>query len=232
MTPGDFQASGPDTRCGPGASGALGLHPYLGRAQPRIRLGRTQCRASTHQRPGRRRLNCHVGSIPTVSTFLTLQTLGDAPERLLFSVRLVACSAETTAGHLKGFDIYFVLGTSRCALHLNQVLERCDAYGSSVEIHDVGVAAQGGIPRRARRIRKPRSLALSAKSLYLRAAMLRSSLPSNLSIFSCPSRGRRVPGPSLAGSTGHESPIITPSRPRAPPRAARRDRRPPGSRRS
>jgi len=60
---------------------------------------------------------------------------------LLLTVRLVACPAETTAGGFKGFDIYFVLGTSRGALHLDEVLERCDAYGISVEIHDVGVAA-------------------------------------------------------------------------------------------
>jgi hypothetical protein len=83
-----------------------------------------------------------VGSIPTVSTFLDVARA--VPIRLsglLSSVRLVACPAETTAGHLKGFDVHLVLGASRCALHLNEVLERCDAYGISVEIHDVGVAA-------------------------------------------------------------------------------------------
>jgi hypothetical protein len=62
-------------------------------------------------------------------------------ERPLWSVWLVAYPAESAAGNLEGFDIYFVLRASRRALHLDEVLERCDAYGISVEIHDVGVAA-------------------------------------------------------------------------------------------
>ncbi len=62
-------------------------------------------------------------------------------EPALLSIRLVARPAEPTAGHFKGLDVYLVLGASRCALHPDEVLERCDAYGISVEIDDVGVAA-------------------------------------------------------------------------------------------
>ncbi len=69
------------------------------------------------------------------------QALGVRLEGLLLRVRLVACSAEPTAGHLKGCDIHFVLRTADCTLHLDEVLERGYTYRVSVEIHDVGMAA-------------------------------------------------------------------------------------------
>jgi hypothetical protein len=61
-------------------------------------------------------------------------------ERPLLSVRLSACPADAAASHLKGFNIDLVLWASCGALHLDEVLERCDAHGISVEIDDVGVA--------------------------------------------------------------------------------------------
>jgi hypothetical protein len=63
----------------------------------------------------------------------------------LLRIRLTACSADAAAGYLERFDIERVLRASGSALHLDEVLERGDAYGGSVEFYDVGPATKGCI---------------------------------------------------------------------------------------
>jgi hypothetical protein len=75
------------------------------------------------------------------------EACGSGAGWLLLDFRLAAPPAEPAAGNLERFDIDFILGASRCALHLDQVLERRNAHGISVEIDDVGVTAQSGVAR-------------------------------------------------------------------------------------
>ena len=75
----------------------------------------------------------------------------------------MAFAADTTAGHLEGFEVDFILRASRFALHFDQVLEGCDAHGITFEIHDVGAAPQRGISGRAGWIREEVEISISRR---------------------------------------------------------------------